>query len=131
MHSHLDLYAICVYIEFSQLEVCMSLNLDVSLFSVICELGNCLYVPETDLQDMRLHQIIDDINTGQIENVRAVLEFNPAEGWCNDVTADVLAAAFEQENAGKALPDTQENGSDYSSERIDGPRAGVAVRVAA
>ncbi|CTQ53216.1 hypothetical protein LP7551_01737 [Roseibium album] len=109
----------------------MSLNLDVSLFSVICELGNCLYVPETELEGMQLHQIIDDISKGQIENVRAVLEFNPVEGWCNDVTDDVLAAVCEQEKACNELTGVQENLSDYNAERIDGPRAGVSVQVAA
>jgi hypothetical protein len=109
----------------------MSLNLDVSLFSVICELGNCLYVPETELEDMQFHQIIDDISEGQIENVRAVLEFNPVEGWCNDVTDDVLAAVCEKEKAYDELSGTRENHSDYSAERIDGPRAGVSVLVAA
>ncbi|MBO6893864.1 MAG: hypothetical protein JJ866_18135 [Roseibium sp.] len=105
----------------------MRLNLDVSLFSVVCELGNCLYVPETDLDDMQLDQIIDDIGKGQLENVRAVLEFNPAEGWCNDITADVLAAVPGEDDE---LHDDDDL-ADYASERIDGRRAGVKVRVAA
>lgn len=104
----------------------MVLNLDMSFYSVICELGNCYYTRETDLAEMNLARIIEDVQAGQIEDVRAVLEFNPAEGWCNDVTDTVLAAAFP------GMEDTaSENWSDYRDERIDGRRAGVRVRVAA
>lgn len=104
----------------------MTLNLDVSMFSIICELGDCLYQAETELHDMKLHRIIDDISKGQFENVKAVLEFNPVEGWCNDITDDVL-------NAVTALDEepVRGNPANYSTERIDGKRAGVSVRVAA
>ncbi|WP_269580816.1 hypothetical protein [Roseibium sp. Sym1] len=104
----------------------MSLNLDRTFYSVICDLGKCLYTPETDLADMNLGRIIRDVQAGQLEDVRAVLEFNPAEGWCNDVTDDVLSAAFPEED------DAQETGwSDYGGERLDGRLTGVSVRVAA
>jgi len=105
----------------------MALNLDMSFFSVICDLGNCFYMPETDLADMNLARIVEDLQAGQLERVQAILEFNPAEGWCNDVTGAVFAAAFPepQEDA------TGENWSDYRGERIDARRAGVSARVAA
>ncbi|MCK7613624.1 hypothetical protein [Roseibium sediminicola] len=104
----------------------MSLNLDRSFYSVISDLGKCLYTPEMELDEMSLPQIIRDLRAGQLENVRAILEFNPAEGWCNDVTGDVLAAAFPAE-IGTVEPDW----SDYHEERLDGHRAGVSVLVAA
>ncbi|MDN3720189.1 hypothetical protein QW131_15720 [Roseibium salinum] len=65
--------------------------------------------------------------TASWKNVRAVLEFNPAEGWCTDVTGDVMAAAFPEEEG----REESEDWSDYRSERLDGRLAGVSVRVAA
>lgn len=104
----------------------MVLNLDRTFYSVICDLGKCLYTPETDLADMSLGRIIEDVRAGQLEDVRAVLEFNPAEGWCNDVTGVVLEAAFP-EHTGTSETDW----SDYRGERLDARRAGVSVQVAA
>ncbi|PVB59343.1 hypothetical protein [Labrenzia sp. 011] len=105
----------------------MPLNLDRPVFWVICELDGTLYLPETELADMSFHRIVGDIRSGQLENVQAVLESNPAEGWCNDITRTVMAAAFpetDDESGG-------EDWSDYSTERLDGRLAGVRVRVAA
>lgn len=107
----------------------MTPNLDTSIFSVICELGNSLYTPEMDLADMRKRQLIEDIRTGQFEEVRAVLEFNPVEGWCSDITEDVLSAAFPGEE--KIDSNAEADWSNYHSERIDCRRSGVAGRVAA
>ncbi|MCV0427168.1 MAG: hypothetical protein K5905_17035 [Roseibium sp.] len=106
----------------------MGLSFDTSFFSIICELNGALYTPEFDLTDMRISQIIQDLRSGQFENVHAILEFNPAEGWCNDVTSDVLTAAFEEETD---INPEVENWPEYSRERIDGQRAGIASRVAA
>lgn len=107
----------------------MKPNLDTSIFSVICELENCLYTPEFELADMRKQILISDIRNGQYEQVKAVLEFNPAEGWCNDITEDVLSEAFPD------LPNPEEDAledwSDYGAERIDSRRAGITARAAA
>ncbi|MBN9673474.1 hypothetical protein [Roseibium aggregatum] len=108
----------------------MTLNLDFSFFSVVCELKGCLYIPETDLEDMTFQRIVDDIRSGQLENVRAVLEYNPSEGWCSDVTGDVLTALCPEEDA-DGDPNTPHDWSDYRSERIDGRLAGVSATVAA
>lgn len=107
----------------------MALNLDMSFYSVICELGNCFYTPETDLTDMNLDKIIGDLQAGQLEKVQVVLEFNPAEGWCNDITSAVLSAAFP--GTGEDEDETADNWSDYRDERIDARTAGVQARVAA
>jgi len=108
----------------------MALNLDNSFFSVVCELNNCLYTPETDLEDMTLRRIVDDVRSGQLENVRAVLEYNPAEGWCADVTDDVFDAIRpEEDNPDEG--DEPQNWSDYDRERIDGRLAGIDLHVAA
>ncbi|WP_305986094.1 hypothetical protein [Roseibium sp. MMSF_3544] len=108
----------------------MKVDLDTSFFSVVCELGNALYTPEIDLTDMRVGQLIEDIRTGQYENVRAVLECNPVEGWCNDITEDVLTAAFPETSDGESHIQ-EEDWSDYRRDRIDAWRAGVVSRAAA
>lgn len=107
----------------------MQPNLDTSFFSIICELGNSLYTPEIDLADMRRLQLIEDIRDGQFENVRAILEFNPEEGWCNNITEEVLAEATDGDGSPTAGP--VKNWSDYGTERIEAQRAGVRRRVAA
>jgi hypothetical protein len=107
----------------------MTLNLDMSFYSVICELGNCFYTPETDVSDMRLSRIIEDLQTGQLEKVQAVLEFNPAEGWCNNITGEVLSAAFPE--TGEDEEEASEDWSDYRTERLTARMAGVPVKVAA
>ena len=108
----------------------MELNLDTSFFSVVCELDGALYTPERDVAEMRLSRIIEDLRTGQFENVHAILEFNPAEGWCNDVTNDVMGVAFPDREFGYP-GEWQAVGSDFRSERVSGRIAGVTERVAA
>lgn len=108
----------------------MALNLDCSFFSVVCDLGNCLYTPETELEKMSFTQIVRDIREGQLENVRAVLEYNPSEGWCNDVTGDVLEAARPHPEQ-DLTQDRNHDWSDYRSERIDARLAGVGQHAAA
>ncbi|WP_299473324.1 hypothetical protein [uncultured Roseibium sp.] len=107
----------------------MQPNLDTSFFSIICELGSSLYTPEIELTDMRRLQLVEDIRNGQIENVRAVLEFNPEEGWCNNITEEVLAEATDDDRSANA--GSVENWSNYETERIEAQRAGVRRRVAA
>lgn len=103
----------------------MSLNTDTSFFHVLCDIKGTIYTPEMDVEDLRFSQIVADIQSGQLDNVKAVFEFNPAEGWCNDVTADVMAATFPE------LEDGGEDYSDYAAERVSGAVAGVEHRVAA
>ncbi|MES0811358.1 hypothetical protein ABLO27_17865 [Roseibium sp. SCPC15] len=110
----------------------MGLNFDTSFFSIICELNGALYTPECDLADMQASQLIEDLRNGQFENVHAIFEFNPVEGWCNNVTDDVLAAAFSHQGAEESNQnDSTENWSDYKRERIEARLAGVTTRVAA
>lgn len=106
----------------------MELHLDTSFFAIVCELDGALYTTEIDVADMRTSQIIEDIRAGQLENVRAVFEFNPAEGWCADVTRDVMDNANTEAETGE---DHTDFWSDYNSERLDARRAGVRTRVAA
>lgn len=98
---------------------------DFQFFTVVCETAGTLHTAELELDEMTFGKVVEAIAAGQVENVKAVYEFNPAEGWSNDVTADVMAAAFpEQDEDGEDL-------SDYSAERITPALAGVETRVAA
>ena len=82
------------------------LNQDRTFYSVVCHLKGEAYARETDLVNMEFGQIVKDIAEGQIEEIFAVFAFNPAEGWANDVTEDVLAAAFpdEEDDTGPGGP---------------------------
>ncbi|WP_298963820.1 hypothetical protein [uncultured Roseibium sp.] len=106
----------------------MALNLDRSYFSVVCDLGNCLYTPERGLEEMDLKKLMEDIRSGQLENIMAVFEFNPEEGWCNNITDTVLESAFPEpeQDIGQGAA-----WSDYGGEMIDGKRAGVPLLAAA
>jgi len=102
----------------------MSLNTDTTFYSIICTVGQVVVSHEVDLEDMRFNKIVEDIRDGQIEDVVAVFEFNPAEGWSKDVTADVMAAALPEQ-------DQDDDYSDYRAERVSGAVAGVEHRLAA
>ncbi|MEQ9277766.1 hypothetical protein [Roseibium album] len=100
----------------------MSLNNDFQFYTVVCDLDGH-YTPERPLSEMTFDKIVSDIADGQLERVVSVFEFNPAEGWSNDVTADVMAAAIPEQE--------EEDFSDYSADRITADLAGVQTRVAA
>lgn len=102
------------------------LNPDRTFYSVVCHLKGEAYARETDLVDMDFSQIVKDIADGQIEEILAVFAFNPAEGWANDVTEDVLAAAFpEDDDTGSGGPSGGGSLlSEYTGERIGAFEAG-------
>ena len=47
------------------------------------------YLPERKLSDLDRATVIKDIADGQYEGLTQVLEINPAEGICRDVTEDM------------------------------------------
>jgi len=57
------------------------------------------YFAERDVLRTNRRDTLADIVSGQIERVRRVLSFNPAEGWARDVSEDIahdaLRAALE------------------------------------
>lgn len=69
------------------------LNLDKPFFLILCRSygqGGGIYAPERAMRDMTSREeTILDIITGQVENVVAVLESNPVEGTCRDVSEDI------------------------------------------
>lgn len=101
------------------------LNPDRTFYSVICHLRGDAYARETDLIDMDFDRIVKDITDGQIEDILAVFAFNPAEGWANDVTEDVLAAAFpEDDDTGPGGSQSSGDPCAYTGERLGAFEAG-------
>jgi hypothetical protein len=47
------------------------------------------YLPERDVADLDRASTIKDIATGQIDDLVQVIECNPVEGTCRDVTGDI------------------------------------------
>jgi len=67
------------------------MNLDRDFCIIINDFGrNGVAFVETAPADANYDRAVDDIVTGQYENVRAVIMFNPAERMCRDVTEDIL-----------------------------------------
>jgi hypothetical protein len=101
----------------------MAFNSDRSFFSVIASLGGDAYSAERDVSAMSFQQIVCDIADGQIEDVLTVIEFNPVEGWSNDITADVLAEAFPaRDDDFDGIMD-----DDFEEDRIGAFEAGVGM----
>lgn len=58
-------------------------------YIVVCESGGGAYLPERKVSDLDRATVIKDIADGQYEGLTQVLEINPAEGICRDVTEDI------------------------------------------
>ncbi|MFN3247722.1 hypothetical protein [Roseibium album] len=101
----------------------MSPNTDFQFYAVVIEVAGECVTAERALSEMSFDKIVADIAGGQLEDVKAVFEFNPAEGWSNDVTAEIMEAAFPEQD--------DEDFSDYSADRITADMAGIKTRVAA
>lgn len=67
-----------------------SLAFDRSFYVIVCRgRDGEPYAAEQCLSDMTAERLVINIASGQIENVRQVFEFNPAEGWSRDVSEDI------------------------------------------
>lgn len=76
------------------------------------------YTPQTDLEDMQngFNKLVEFMRDAfEVASVSAVIEFNPAEGWSRDITADVIAAMQD------------DDGDDNREHRIGAFEAGVGA----
>lgn len=65
-------------------------------YIVVCDSGDGAYLPERKVSDLDRATVVKDIADGQYEDLRQVIEFNPVEHICNDVTSEIMGeAAFE------------------------------------
>lgn len=53
------------------------------------------YLPEQSVSELDRATVIKDIADGQYEDLRQVIEFNPVEHICNDVTEEICDAVCE------------------------------------
>lgn len=95
-----------------------AINSDRSFYQVIQDTAHGPLSGETLVADMTFTQLIKDIEAKHYVDVIAVYEFNPFEGWSQDVTADVMAALDET------------GGDDCQEHRITSFEAGVGRNVA-
>ena len=64
------------------------------LVIVNCPRGG--YSPEQNVAEMDRATVLRDIAAGQYEDISQVLELNPVEKICNDVTADICREIMEK-----------------------------------
>lgn len=58
-------------------------------YIVVCESGDGGYLPERKVSDLDRATVVKDIADGQYEGLTQVIEINPVEGTCRDVTEDI------------------------------------------
>jgi hypothetical protein len=68
-------------------------NLDRMLYFVLCRYGKAASWAERDVTDMDQRTTIAQIRSGDLPNVVTVLECNPVEHVCSDVTEEVMKLA--------------------------------------
>lgn len=71
----------------------MPFNPDSMIYFVQCRYKSGLAWAERDPANMSRRDTIADIMTGDLAAIVTVLECNPVENICNDVTEDILAEA--------------------------------------
>lgn len=62
---------------------------DQMTYIAVCSSKTGNYVRERDVADTDRKTTVADISSGEIEDVVQVLEVNPVEGTCRDVTEDI------------------------------------------
>lgn len=73
----------------------MTINLDMMRYIVIADHRSGAFLPERDLCNLDRKTTVQDIATGQIEDVMHVIEWNAAEKTSRDVTDDIMREAAE------------------------------------
>jgi hypothetical protein len=73
--------------------IAQAINPDRMIYFVLCQYKSGLSWAERDPANMSRRDTIADIMTGNLPDVVMVLECNPVEIICRDVTEDILAEA--------------------------------------
>lgn len=69
------------------------MNHDTMIYFVLCQFKAGPEWVARDPANMNRRETVIDIRSGELPNVLMVLECNPVERLCNDVTEDILAEA--------------------------------------
>ncbi len=65
-------------------------TLDKQIYIVLCQFESKVIIKERDLSDALNRQLlINQIVSGELDDVVAVHEFNPFEGWGRDISEDI------------------------------------------
>jgi hypothetical protein len=79
------------------------MNLDKMFVLIINDYGpHGIAFAETGLADATFEKACEDLHSGQFSNPRAVIEFNPVEGRCRDITEEVMEVVREMNEAADA-----------------------------
>jgi hypothetical protein len=70
-----------------------AMNNDTMIYFVMCQYKSGPAWAERDPANMSRRETVIDIRSGELPNVLMVLECNPVEGICHDVTEDVIEEA--------------------------------------
>jgi hypothetical protein len=90
-----------------------TLNLDKMFVLIVNDYGpHGIAFAETGLADATFEKACEDLHSGQFSNPRAVIEFNPVEGRCRDITEEVMEVVREMNEAGGADNSPEEWESD-------------------
>lgn len=96
---------------------------DQMTYIAVCSSKTGNYVRERDVADTDRKTTVADIASGEIEGVVQVLEINPVEHVCSDVTGDIL-----REAAFAILQDTDfDDLNDWQRDFIDHNAAGALL----
>ncbi len=71
------------------------MNHDRMIYFVLCQYNSGPAWAERDPANMTRHETVIDIRSGELPNVRMVLECNPVERICNDVTDEIMSEASQ------------------------------------
>jgi hypothetical protein len=79
------------------------MNLDKQFVLIINDYGpHGVAFAETGLADATFERACEDLHSGQFSNPRAVIEFNPVEGRCRDITEEVMEVVREWRDEAEA-----------------------------
>lgn len=68
---------------------------DQMIYLVVIDHKSGAYFPEQNVAEMDRKTVVRDIAQGQYEGLLQVLECNPVEGICRDVTEDIMNEVIE------------------------------------
>jgi hypothetical protein len=93
----------------------MTLNLDKMFVLIVNDYGpHGIAFAETGLADATFEKACEDLHSGQFSNPRAVIEFNPVEGRCRDITEEVMDVVREMAEADDAHATQWDHEDDYA-----------------
>lgn len=80
------------------------MNIDKQIYIVLRQFESKIYIRERELSDsMNRQKLVNEIVSGELDDVVQVWEFNPFEKWSNDISADIAVEVAQRVKAMMAL----------------------------